>query len=83
MTPRKQLGEGDSEALHDSIERLTEEVRVLRNVLDEVRTDLQWAIQNGRVMIIPLHVSVPEAAATDETAVPPAEPPAAPAGQLF
>ncbi len=50
---------------------------------DEVRTDLQWAIQNGRVMIIPLHVSVPEAVVTEETAVARAEPAAAPAGQLF
>ncbi len=35
MPPRKQPGEGDSEGLHDSIERLTEEVRVLRDVLDK------------------------------------------------
>ncbi len=83
MPPRKQPGEGDSEDLHDSIERLTEEVRVLRDVLGEVRTDLQWAIQNGRVIIIPLHVSVPEAVADDETEAPPAERSAAPAGQLF
>ena len=50
---------------------------------DEVRSDLQWAIQNGRVIIIPLHVPVPKAAAGDETAALPAERPAAPPGQLF
>ncbi len=83
MPPRKRPSEGDSEALHDSIERLNEEVRVLRDVLDELRSDLQWAIQNGRVIIIPLQVPVLKAAAGDETAAPPAERPAAPPGQLF
>lgn len=32
------------------LERLTEELKLVRTVLDEVRTDLQWALQNqGRV----------------------------------
>jgi len=35
MPPRKRPAEGNSEALQDSIERLTEEVRVLRDVLEE------------------------------------------------
>ncbi len=63
MSPRNQPGEGDSEAIRDSIERLADELRVLRDVLGELRTDLQWAIQNDRVIIIPLHDSTQKAAA--------------------
>ncbi len=79
MSASKRPAEGDSDALHDSIERLTDEVRVLRDVLDDLRTDLQWAIQNDRVIIIPLHVPVPKAAAD----VPSVEKTSAPPGQLF
>ncbi len=79
MSASKRPAEGDSDALYDSIERLTDEVRVLRDVLDELRTDLQWAIQNDRVIIIPLHVPVPKAAA----GAPGVEKTSAPPGQLF
>ncbi len=83
MPQPKQPAEVDSEGIQDAVERLTAEVRVLRDVLDDIRTDLQWAIQNDRVIIIPLHVPVPKAAAGDETAAAPAERRAAPPGQLF
>ena len=46
---------------------------------DDIRTDLQWAIQNDRVIIIPQCVLVAKAAA----GVPAVDKTAAPPGQLF
>ena len=31
------------------LERLADEVQLLRTVLDEIRSDFQWAVQNGRI----------------------------------
>lgn len=39
------------EVLTDQLVRLNQELRVIRNVMDEVRSDLQWGIQNGRVFL--------------------------------
>ena len=33
------------------LERIADEIRVLRDVLDEIRTDFQWAIRNGRTEV--------------------------------
>ena len=35
--------------LHD---RLTEHMRVVEDVLEEIRVDLQWGVRNGRVRIV-------------------------------
>ena len=37
----------DTDALTDSVDRLTGELRVLRQVLDEVREDFAWVTHNG------------------------------------
>jgi len=79
MPSSKQPAEVDSEGIQDAVESLTAEVRVLRDVLDDIRTDLQWAIQNDRVIIIPQCVLVAKAAAD----VPAVDKTAAPPGQLF
>lgn len=39
------------ESLAEQLERLNDELRCIRDVLDEVRTDLVWALQNGRVIL--------------------------------
>jgi len=33
-----------------ALDRIGDEVRVLREVLDEIRSDLQWEVQNGRIV---------------------------------
>ena len=37
-----------------AIAQLTDEVRVLRDVLDELREEIIWAIRNGRVFVVPI-----------------------------
>ena len=37
--------------LADSIDHLTEHVKVLWQAVDELRSDIQWAVQNGRVVV--------------------------------
>lgn len=39
------------EALADQLGRLNHELRCIRDVLDEIRTDLVWGLQNGRVIL--------------------------------
>lgn len=36
----------ETQTLTDAVERLTEEVRVLRDAIDEIRQELQWTAQN-------------------------------------
>ncbi len=48
--PEKQTQNIDGEIvadLQDSVESLSQEVQVLRNILDEIREDLSWALRNG------------------------------------
>ena len=33
------------------MERIADELQIIRNVLDEIRTDFQWAVQNGRIVL--------------------------------
>ena len=44
---------GESDELVDQFQRLNDEVRVLRDCLDELRSDFAWAVQNGRIVILP------------------------------
>ena len=51
MTPRRSKPESapveDPNPLAESVDRLTSELRVLRQVLDEVREDVSWVTRNG------------------------------------
>ncbi|WP_231740961.1 hypothetical protein [Thalassoglobus neptunius] len=42
--------EAESEVV-PALERIADELQIVRNVLDEIRTDFQWAVRNGRVVI--------------------------------
>ncbi len=37
--------------LSAALNRIADELRVVRDVLDEMRADMQWAVQNGRVVV--------------------------------
>ena len=37
--------------LVSALDRVGDELQLVRQVLDEIRTDFQWAIQNGRIMV--------------------------------
>ena len=37
------------ENLADAVERLTEEVKILRQVMDEIRVCFEWAVHNDRL----------------------------------
>jgi len=41
------LHEATAQQLVDSIEQLSQQVEVLRNVADEIREELSWAVRNG------------------------------------
>ena len=41
-----------SDRLADVIEAHTQELRVLRDVLEEIRSELQYAIQNNKVLYL-------------------------------
>lgn len=36
----------------EALERIGDELNLIRTVLDELRADFQWAVQNGRVTIV-------------------------------
>ncbi|MBX3412584.1 MAG: hypothetical protein KF708_07845 [Pirellulales bacterium] len=61
---------------HDNIvpevQRLREEVRVLRDVLDEIRDELIWAIRNERLLFVRTETTCAPSEASDESADPPA-----------
>ncbi|MBI1314485.1 hypothetical protein GC176_24600, partial [bacterium] len=42
----------------DSVDRLTAEVRVLRDVLDEIREDFSWVTRNGLPVQPVIHTRV-------------------------
>ncbi len=44
------------------LERLTEELKLIRTVIDEIRTDLQWAVQNRHGKHEAAHPDVPTTA---------------------
>lgn len=44
---RQHSTEESLSTLQDTVELLTQEVRVLREVIDEIRDDFRWAVQNG------------------------------------
>lgn len=44
----------DSDAIVDALDRLREELCVLRDVLDDVRGELQWANQNRGDSAVPV-----------------------------
>jgi hypothetical protein len=56
----------ESHKLRESVDSLQDEVRVLRNVLDEIREDLSWAIHNG---VLP-QIDRPGLAASKDTEAP-------------
>jgi hypothetical protein len=56
MAKRLQVPAGDENAeLRRDITDLKDEVRVLRDILDEIRDELQWVTRNG----VPVQVSHP------------------------
>lgn len=62
MPDRQTLTAHDLNRLTESITELSDQVEVLRDVLDEIRSDLQWAVQNERLVALPIvcvkHVAV-------------------------
>ena len=34
-----------------ALDRVADELQLVREVLDEIRTDFQWAVQNGRIVV--------------------------------
>lgn len=72
-------------ALRDSIETLTQHVQLVWNVLDEIRRDVEWAVQNDKGIVVNINV-VAETPALAEPAAPKEEKqprPQGPPGQLF
>ena len=54
MTGGKRPLDGDSiESLTASISHLSQQIEVLRNVLDEIREDFSWAVRNNGVSLQP------------------------------
>lgn len=54
MPDRQPLTAHDLDRLTESITELSDQVEVLRDVLDEIRSDLQWAVQNERLVALPI-----------------------------
>lgn len=50
MGAERQTASAESEIVI-ALDRVGDELRVLRDVLDEIRSDLQWAVRNGRVVL--------------------------------
>lgn len=50
MAPTKPSASAELE-IATALDRVRDEVAVLRNILDEIRSDLQWAVRNGRVVV--------------------------------
>ena len=44
---KRSAAHSDPDAIVDALDRLREELAVIRDVLDEIRSELQWANQNG------------------------------------
>lgn len=40
----------DDELIADELGQLRQEVQVLHQTIDELRTTIQWGVQNGRIM---------------------------------
>lgn len=52
MAKKRPAAERCSEyPLADQLDRVGDELQLLRQVLDELRSDLQWAVQNGRIVV--------------------------------
>jgi hypothetical protein len=49
MAKKSSLPVNDHDAFQDSVERLQDEIKVLRQCIDELHETFRWAVHNGRV----------------------------------
>lgn len=43
--------------LIDAVEEVAEQLQVLREVIDEIREEFQWAVRNNRLRCPPMHIT--------------------------
>lgn len=54
LAEQQPLTAHDLDRVTESVTELAQQIEVLRDVLDEIRTDVQWAVQNQRVVVLPM-----------------------------